>query len=121
MTPDTLAKLKSSEPTQKRLAKFMAHFCFRNSALENLHDRISDDEMKALMIDVVNRSYLFLWMLFKSQGSNEIIEILRQGDHLPPDWSHWNDPEVPDEMVKGAKRLLDLLRQRRESKSQQNM
>ena len=50
-----------------------------------------------------------------------IIEILRQGDHLPPDWSHWNDPEVPDEMVKGAKRLLDLLRQRRESESQQSM
>ena len=121
MNPDQLAELKNNEIVRKRLAKFMTHFCFRNSALENFHDRISDDEMKALMIDVVNRSYLFLWILIKSQASNDIIEILKHGDHLPSDWSHWNDPEVPDEMVKGAKRLLDLLRQHGKSEFQQNI
>ena len=57
MNPDQFAELKNNEVVRKRLAKFITHFCFRSSALENFHDRISDDEMKALMIDVVNRSY----------------------------------------------------------------
>jgi hypothetical protein len=33
---------------RKRLAKWMAKFCFRNTKLEELHNRISDEEMKAL-------------------------------------------------------------------------
>ena len=61
MTPETLAELQNNEVVQKRLAKFMTHFCFRNSALENLHDRISDDEMKALTIEFVNRSYALVY------------------------------------------------------------
>jgi hypothetical protein len=113
MTPDTLAEIKSNDDIRKRMAKWMAHFCFRNSNLEGLHDRISQDEMKALMIDVVNRSYLFIWIIFNSQASSEMIDILKQGDHLPPDWSHWNDSEVSDELLKSAKRLDDLLKRRR--------
>jgi len=78
---------------QKRLAKYMVLQCFRNSRLEDLHagispssatgdysdvqvsspygtipwaevSRFNDDEMKALMIDVVNRTYRFLHTLF---------------------------------------------------------
>ena len=70
MTPETLAELKNNETVQKRLAKFMAHFCFRNSKLEDLHNQISDDEMKDLMIDVVNRGYAFIWAIFASQGGS---------------------------------------------------
>ena len=70
MTPETLAELKNNETVQKRLAKFMAHFCFRNSKLEDLHNQISDDEMKELMIDVVNRGYAFIWAIFASQGGS---------------------------------------------------
>jgi hypothetical protein len=73
---------------QKRLAKYLVLQCFRNSALEDLHagvcpdsvvgdcsdvrvsspygdipwpkvSRLNDDEMKCLMIDVVNRIYRF--------------------------------------------------------------
>ena len=84
MSPDQLNELKNSEVTRKRLAKFMAHFCFRNSKLEDFHDRISDAEMKALMIDVVNHSHLFLSVLFSSTASNKIIEILKQGDDFHP-------------------------------------
>jgi hypothetical protein len=115
MTPDGLNKLKNNEATLKRLAKFMAHFCFRNSKLEDLHNRISDDEMKELMIDVVNRSYLFLWMLFKGSTSDDTIDILERGEHLPNDWSHWDDPDPPLEMVRGSTRLLKLLRERAQS------
>ena len=114
MNPDQLAELKNNEVVRKRLAKFMAHFCFRNSSLENLHNRISDHEMKALMIDVVNRSYLFISIMFNSQASNEIIDLLKHEDHLPSDWKHWDDPELPDELLKNAKRALDLLKNRRQ-------
>jgi hypothetical protein len=114
MSPDQLNELKNSEVTRKRLAKFMAHFCFRNSKLEDFHDRISDAEMKALMIDVVNHSHLFLSVLFSSTASNEIIEILKQGDDLPPEWKDWNEPEISDELTKNAKRVLDLIAKSRQ-------
>src|SRR5207244_1389758 len=47
----------------KRLAKYWALHCFRNSQLENLHAAqkpITDLEMRRLMIEVVNRCYSFL-------------------------------------------------------------
>src|SRR6266487_3241747 len=109
MNPDTLNELKDNDDVRKRLAKFMAHFCFRNSKLEDFHDRISDDEMKALMIDVVNHCYMFIWAMFRSQGFNEIIERLKHEEQLPRDWKHWNDPEVSDEVLKAAKVAKDLL------------
>jgi hypothetical protein len=109
MTPDKLTLLKSDDETRKRMAKWMAHLCFRNSKLEDMRDRISDDEMKTLMIDVVNRSYFFLSILFKTKGSNEIIELLKQGEHLPPEWRDWKDPEISDELTKSANRLHKML------------
>jgi hypothetical protein len=91
-----------------------SHFCFRNSKLEDFHDRISNDEMKALMIDVVNHSYLFLSVLFASKKSNEIIDMLKQGD-LPRDWRDWNDPQISDELTRSAKRTLDLIKKARQA------
>ena len=78
---------------QQRLAKYMVLQCFRNSMLEDLHagispssasgdfsdvtvsspygvipwpkvSRLNDEEMKHLMIDVVDRAYLFIHTLF---------------------------------------------------------
>ena len=43
MNPDQLAELKNNEVVRKRLGKFTAHSCFRNSALENFHDRAQRD------------------------------------------------------------------------------
>ena len=81
------ARLLTQNPqVLKRLAKYMAQQCFRNTVLEDYHagitpyseagdysdvfvktpvgeipwsklSRLSDDEMKTLMIDVVNRTY----------------------------------------------------------------
>jgi hypothetical protein len=119
MNPEQLAELKTNEVVRKRLAKLMASHCFRNSILEDFHagtvpssrsadysdvkvvtphgeirwndlSRISDREMKVLMIDVVNRSYRFLSELFDSPYGDTVIEALKDRDPLP----EWNDPTV---------------------------
>lgn len=100
------------------MAKLLAMKCFRNTELENFHagkspssqtgdysdvkvvspsgeiswdelSRLNDDEMKALMIDVVNHCYDFLSTLFDTPNGDKIIEALKQHDPLP----EWNDPE----------------------------
>jgi hypothetical protein len=53
-------EVQTNTVVRKRLAKLMAKNCFRDTALEDLHSRISDQEMKVLMIDVVDRCYDFL-------------------------------------------------------------
>ena len=68
MSPEQLAELKENEITRQRLAKFMAQYCFRNiHELEELHGagRITQEEMKALMIDVVDHCYNFVTELFR--------------------------------------------------------
>ena len=83
---DSLNEIQHNETVRKRLAKLMAHDCFRNTKLEDFHSgkypssktgdysdvkvvspfgeipskelsRLSDEEMKILMIDVVNQTY----------------------------------------------------------------
>ncbi len=46
--------------------------------------RLSDEEMKALMIDVVNRTYLLLRTLFVEDVGSYLIQTLNQQDLLPP-------------------------------------
>src|SRR5215469_1772000 len=86
MTIETAREISSNPELMKRLAKYLAQQCFRNTMLEDLHagivpdsqtgdytdvvvrspcgeipwprlSRLSDEEMKALMIDVVNKTY----------------------------------------------------------------
>jgi len=119
MTPEQLAEIKNNEVVRKRLAKLMASRCFRNSMLEDFHagvvpssrsadysdvkvvtpygeirwndlSRLSDKEMKSLMIDAVNRSYCFLSELFDSPYGDAVIEALKSRDPLP----EWNDPAI---------------------------
>ena len=52
--------------------------------------RFSDDEMKVLMIDVVNRCYQFLSELLDRRCAAVIIERLKLRDPLP----RWNDPRT---------------------------
>ena len=102
---------------QKRLAKYMVLQCFRNSRLEDLHagvspssaagdysdvqvnspygaipwtevSRLNDDEMKKLMIDVVDRAYLFIHTLFDETLGPALLLQLAQRDPLP----RWNEP-----------------------------
>ena len=68
----------------------MALYCFRNTRLEDRHadDQISQAEMKAVMIDVVDHCYNFLTELCREQAS-ELIEDLMVRDEVP----QWYDPK----------------------------
>jgi hypothetical protein len=50
--------------------------------------RLSDQEMKALMIDVVNKTYRALIVLFDDRLGGQLIKILTQQDLVP----RWNEP-----------------------------
>jgi hypothetical protein len=105
MSPDHLNEIGESDILRKRLAKWMAQFCFRNTMLEDLHDRISDDEMKELTTDSVNHCYALLTVLFfKTHRAYDIIELLKEHDPVP----EWNEPEMPPTLLKGVKQLQDL-------------
>ena len=107
----------------------MVQQCFRNSQLEDLHagtapssktgdysdvvvrtpfgeipwcklSRFDDSEMKALMIDVVNRTYRFLNGLFDDETGGEILIQLATRDPLP----QWNDPILPHELRDAMRR-----------------
>ena len=117
MTVDTARTISTNPQVLKRLAKYMAQQCFRNTMLEDLHagitpksltgdytdvlvrspygeipwprlSRLSDQEMKALMIDVVNKTYRALIVLFDDRLGSELIKILTQQDLVP----RWNEP-----------------------------
>jgi len=114
---DAIRVLITDPVLQKRLAKYFVHRCFRNSVLEDLHagiapdskagdysdvlvttpsgeipwpklSRFDDEEMKALMIDVVQKTYGFIQELFYVKSSGEILLRLAARDPLP----QWEDP-----------------------------
>ena len=119
MTVETAREVSSNPEVLKRLAKYLAQQCFRNTMLEDLHagitpnsqtgdytdvvvhspygeipwpklSRLSDEEMKALMIDVVNKTYRALLVLFDDRLGGELIKILARQDFLP----RWNEPTL---------------------------
>jgi hypothetical protein len=118
MNSQQLADLATNTVLRGRLAKLLALECFRNSELETLHagkfpssktgdysdvkvvspygeiawndlSRLDDDEMKILMIDVVDRCDLFLAALFANTRVEAVIDALRERDPVP----QWNDPQ----------------------------
>jgi hypothetical protein len=119
MTIEPAREISSNPELRKRLAKYLAQQCFRNTLLEDLHagitpnsqtgdytdvvvrspygeipwprlSRLSDEEMKALMIDVVNQTYRALTVLFDNRLGSELVKILAQQDLLP----RWNEPTL---------------------------
>ena len=119
MTSETVREISANSEVLKRLAKYLAQQCFRKTILEDLHagittdsqigdytdvvvrshygeipwpnlSRLNDEEMKALMIDVVNKTYHTLIVLFDDRLGGELIKILAQRDLLP----HWNEPTL---------------------------
>ena len=105
----------------KRLAKYLVLQCFRNSRLEDLHagispssaggdysdvhvtspygsipwakaSRFNDDEMKDLMVDVFNRTYRFIRVLFDENTGPALLFQLAEHDPLP----RWNEPTLSD-------------------------
>jgi hypothetical protein len=116
MNRDSARVLAENPWVMKRLAKHLALQCFRNTRLEDFHagmtpcspagdysdvvvktpagdipwpqlSRLNDEEMKALMIDVVNRAYAWLRLLFDDETGAHLIQTLSQRDLVP----RWND------------------------------
>src|SRR5215468_1180548 len=91
MTPEQLAELKEHVDLRKRLAKKIAHDCFRDTKkLEDMHaaDRITDDEIKAIMREATDKCYDLVLDLCSPHGV-DIINNLKQHDDVP----EWDDPE----------------------------
>jgi ligand-binding SRPBCC domain-containing protein len=102
---------------QQRLAKYLVLQCVRHSQLEDLHagiapssatgdytdvtvtspfgsipwsrvSRFNDEEMKQLMIDVVDRTYQFLHTIFDEHAGRELLGSLAEHDPVPT----WHAP-----------------------------
>ncbi|MBV8144663.1 MAG: hypothetical protein JO184_06620 [Gammaproteobacteria bacterium] len=118
MNPKHIRQIQTNEVLRKRLAKYIALHCFRNTLLEDLHSgevpisesgdysdvkvvtpdreipwsdlsRFDNREMKALMIDVVNHCDQVFAILFSTPAGDKLIEELVRRDLVP----YWNDPE----------------------------
>lgn len=118
MTNDPAITALITDPRmQQRIAKYVALTCFRNSLIEDLHagiaptsmtsdfsdvfvrtpygdipwndlSRFNDAEMKALMVDVTNRTYHFVQELFDEQRGGDLLIKLATHDPAP----RWNAP-----------------------------
>jgi hypothetical protein len=115
----TFETFLNDEQMRKRLAKMIALQCFRNTKLEDLHagispsskagdysdvsvespygkiewaklSRFNDEEMKELMIDVVNRTYTLLCNMADRRVRNAVFQALAQRDVEP----RWNEPQT---------------------------
>src|SRR4051794_31375486 len=95
-----------SNPTRDQLAreaKAIVALCFRNGPIENIHagqpcptcvknpeySRISDEEMRLIMRNAVNRVYRLL--VFKVENPMEYERQIRFGER----YTHrWDDPDI---------------------------
>jgi hypothetical protein len=97
---------------RQRLVKYLVLQCFRNSMLEDLHggispssasgdysdvtvsspcgvipwprvSRLNDDEIRRLMIDVVDRRYRFIHTLYDENTGGQLLLSLAHRDPLP--------------------------------------
>ena len=119
MNPKHIREIQTNEVLRKRVAKYIALHCFRNTdVLEDLHSgevpisesgdysdvkvitpdreipwsdlsRFDNSEMKAMMIDLVNHRDQFLAILFSTPLGDKLIEELWRRDLVP----NCNDPE----------------------------
>lgn len=109
--------IRANAVLQQRLAKYLVLQCVRNSRLEDLHagiapstatgdyadvtvtspfgsipwprvSRFNDEEMKQLMIDVVDRTHQFLHTLLDDHTGGELLGWLTEHDPVP----QWNAP-----------------------------
>lgn len=119
MNKDDAVKVLITDPVmQQRIAKHLVLKCFRNSVLEDLHagkfpdsktgdysdvvvhtpfgqipwnelSRFNDAEMKALMVDVVNKTYHLVQELFDEKRGGNLLLQLATKDPAPG----WEEPK----------------------------
>ena len=120
MNSSDATRLFIAEPLlQQRLAKLIVLECFRNSLLEDLHagiapssmagdfsdvvvnspygaipwsqvSRFDDQEMKRLIVDVVDRTYDLIHRLFDETEGGVLLRRLAERDPVP----HWQTPKL---------------------------
>jgi hypothetical protein len=120
MNSEHLKEIQTNDVIRKNLAKWLVNYCFRNSKLETFHDRFSDHEMKAVMMDSVNLTYYFLTVLLFStaDNTNNIIDLLKDRDNLKTrEWNDWDDPVFRDDIHQSSLHLFNVLQERRRSSS----
>ncbi len=87
----SLKEIQENGLVRKRLAKKIVRDCFRDGVFEDVHAHnpaLSNDEVKAIMINAVNRTYVLLTKLSTAMG-DLMIEQLKEKDEVP----EWNDPD----------------------------
>jgi hypothetical protein len=110
----TLEQLIRNNPViLKRLAKFFVQQCFRNTVIEDYHadgrprsskgSRITQAEMKALMIEAVDKTYSFLWALFHENIGTAVLSSFDQVDPV----GEWNEPKFEPTFAVG---LIGIMR-----------
>jgi hypothetical protein len=120
MNSSDATRLFIAEPLlQQRLAKLIVLECFRNSLLEDLHagiapssmagdfsdvvvnspygaipwsqvSRFDDQEMKRLIVDVVDRTYDLIHRLFDETEGGVLLRRLAERDPAP----RWQTPQL---------------------------
>ena len=119
-----LRTVRTNAVLEQRLAKYFVLQCVRNSQLEDLHagiapssatddyadvivtsplgtipwprvSRLNDEEMKQLVIDVVDRTYQFLHALLDEHTGRELLSWLVDHDPVPD----WNAPTRPRDVI----------------------
>ena len=97
----------------KRMAKFLVQQCFRNTVIEDYHagygrggkgSAITQSEMKTLMIEAVNNTYSFLWVLFRTELGPCVLAGLETVDPV----DHWNAPCLDPKFAAGIVAMLSL-------------
>jgi hypothetical protein len=97
---ETAAELVRKNPLiLKRLAKFLVQQCFRNTVIEDYHAgygpgkgrsktaRITQAEMKALMVEAVNKTHSFLWAMFREDIGPSLLADFGMVDPV----AYWNE------------------------------
>jgi len=99
----------------KRVAKFLVQRCFRNTVIEDYHagyglsgtkskaSRITQAEMKALMIEAVDKTYSFLWALLREEIGAAFLADFGTVDPV----GDWNEPEFDPKFAVG---LVGMMR-----------
>jgi hypothetical protein len=91
MTGKQIKRFATDEQLRKRLAKLIVQQCFRNTEIENVHaeGKISQSDMRRIMVDSVNKTYTNLTMLLGSaELTDRLIELLSIQDMV----SYWDEP-----------------------------
>jgi hypothetical protein len=109
--------IKENPLILKRLAKYLVQQCFRNTVIEDYHagygigpgkpkaSRITQAEMKALMIEAVEKTYSFLWVLFQDKIGLSLLAGFAAGDPV----AHWNEPELDPKFAVSLVGMMRIL------------